>query len=347
MKIFLPFQKELNPYLEEIINYSQHTYTYAPFQEYNSSYQVVSIHWPEAIFNWKEPTLEELQILEQNILDWKRNSVIVYTKHDFERNKGTTTNFTKLFNLIERHTDVFIHLGKFSQNFYKKKFLLAQHEIIHHPIFKHSLKLKSKINARKLLGIDQESTVIIAPGNIRSFEERKMVVKSFNSLKINNKVLISTNMRTDLQYDFYGRVWLKKYIDIKKYFINRFKKKYQPPKYIFNYGLMSAEDLCLRVASSDVVLVPRINILNSGIVFLGLTFGKVIVGPATGNIEEQLKELNYPVFNPNFVFSVTEALQKGIKLHMSGEYSETTLTKYQPINVANEYDRIFLKYKKQ
>ena len=347
MKVFLPFKKELNPYLDQIINSSAHTFYYDNYLNFNPKYGVVNIHWPEALFNWKEPTSAELDVLEECINEWKKNAVIIYTKHDFQRNKGTTINFARLFELIEINTDVFIHLGEFSQRFYKKKYPKAKHEIVNHPIFENSFEVYPKTEARDLLGIDHKALVIIAPGKIRSFKERNMVLKSFKALKIENKVLISTNMRTELRFDFPGRVRLREYFDVQRFFIKKFKEKYQPPGYFFNYYPLANEEFSLQMSAADVVLVPRTDLLNSGIVFLGFTFGKVTVGPAIGNIEEQLKELNYPVFDPNSISSVTEALKKGIKLHLSGEYSGSTLAKYLPINVAKEYDRIFLKYKKQ
>jgi len=344
VKIFLPFKREQNPYLDEIINHSKHTFMYDHYLNYNTSYGFVNIHWPEAIFDWKEPTLEELEILEQNILEWKKNSVFIYTKHDYGRNKGTTLNFTRLFGIIEKHTDIFIHLGSYSKKIYLEKYPQAKHEIIYHPIFKNIFEIHSKAAARDLLGIDQKALVIIAPGKIRSFKERNMVLKSFNALKIKNKVLISTNMRSELRFDFPGRVRLKKYFDVQRFCIKRFKEKYQPPGYFFNYEPLSNEELSLQMSAADVVLVPRIDLLNSGIIFLGFTFRKVTVGPAIGNIEEQLKEMNYPVFNPSSITSVTEALENGIKLNKNGNYIKKILTKYLPINVAKEYDLLFSKF---
>jgi len=347
LKVLLPFKKDLNPYLDQIINNSAHAFYYDHYLNFNPTYGVVNIHWPEALFKWKEPTSAELNVLEECINEWKRNAVIIYTKHDFRRNKGTTLNFTRLFELIEINTDVFIHLGEYSKKFYEKKYPKAEHEIVYHPTFENSFEVYPKTAARDLLGIDQKALVVIAPGKIRSFKERNMVLKSFKALKTENKVLISTNMRTELRFDFPGRVRLKRYFDVQKYLKKKFIDKYLPPGYFFSYEPLTNEELSLQMSAADVVLVPRIHILNSGIVFLGFTFGKVTVGPAIGNIEEQLKELHLPVFNPNSISSVTEALGKGIKLHLSGEYSGSTPAKYQPINVAKETDRIFSKYKKQ
>lgn len=346
MKIFLPFKKELNPYLDQIINNSAHIFHYDNYLNFNASYDVVNIHWPEALFDWKEPTLKELDILRGCINDWKQKAIIIYTKHDYLRNKGTTPNFSRLFALIEENTDVFIHLGKYSNKIYKKKYPKVKHEIIYHPIFEDSFEVYQKAVARKLLGIDPKALVVIAPGKIRSFKERNMVLRSFKALKINNKVLVSTNMRTELKFDFPGRLRLRKYFDVQKFFVKKFKEKYLPPRFFFSYNPLTNLDLSIYMSAADIVLVPRLDILNSGIVFLGLTFGKVTVGPAIGNIQEQLEELNYPVFDPNSISSVTEALEEGIKIYLAGDNLESTLAKNLPINVAKEYEMVFLKYKK-
>jgi hypothetical protein len=339
MKIFLPFKKELNPYLEEIIKYSKHTYTYASFQEYNASYQVVNIHWPEALFDWKEPTSTELELLQGSINEWKKNAVLIYTKHDFQRNKGTTPNFSRLFELIEKNTDVFIHLGKFSQIFYQEKYPLVRHEIIYHPLYNNSFSVLDKKVAREKLRIESDDLVIIVPGTIRSYEERDLILNAFNSLNIKNKILICINMHAELRYEFPGRIKLKKIIDLKKHMIDRFKLNHQPPKYLFSYGTQCNEDLEIKTSAADIIFVPRIQTLNSGMLFLGLTFNKIIVGPSIGNINEQLREFGLPIFNPKNKRSVRNALYKGVNMsHNHSSYSSGLMKKYLPESVAKQLD---------
>ena len=346
MKIFLPFKKEGNPYLEEFTNNSSHQFVYDHYQNYEPSFDFVNVHWPEAIFNWEEPGESDLEKLERKILEWKKTSVLVYTKHDFQRNKGTTPNFTRLFKLIERHADVFIHLGKLSKQRYEQEYPEAKHELVYHPLFKSNIEITSKSKARRLLGIEQNAKVIITPGKIRSFKERDMVLKSFNSLKIKNKVLISPNMRTELRYDFRGRVRLKKFFDVQEFFKNKFRKTHSPPVYLFDYKAISNEALSLRMSAADVVLVPRMDLLNSGIVFLGLSFRKPVVGPAVGNIEEQLKQLGFPTFDPNSISSVKKALEEGLKFNEATDDFDDSVEKYRPENVVRNYERVLMKYKK-
>jgi len=343
VKIFLPFKKDGNPYLEEIAAHSSSVFVYGSLEDCSPEYDIVNIHWPEALFGWLEPSEEDLVKLEQSIIEWKRHSVLVYTKHDFTRIKGLTPNFRKLFKLIEKHTDVFLHLGEYSRQFYSKRFPEALHKILYHPLYRSYFKLRSKQEARRELGIDQEALVVIAPGQIRFHKERDLVLNAFRDLKIKEKVLIATNMRSEIRYDFPGRVRLKRILNIRNVLVNRFRNKYRPPKYLFNYERLNYEKFGLRMAAADIVLIPRIEMLNSGNVFLGLTFNKVLVGPNTGNIGFQLTELGFPVFEPGTRSSVKNALIKAVNLNNEDfKLDKNLLQKYEPENVARELDMLFL-----
>ncbi len=342
LKIFLPFQKDLNPYLEEITTCSTHSWVYSNFKNFDPSFDLVNIHWPEALFDWQEPTELQLQELEYEISIWKNTSLIIYTKHDYERNKGMTPAFSRLFKIIESGTDVFIHLGNFSKEYYKNKFPQAKHKVIYHPLYRNTYKVEKKEMARKKLGIKPKATVIIAPGNIRNFKERDLILNSFKDIKEENKVLIVPNMRAELRFDFPGRIRLKRFFNLKSYFINRFKRKYSASNYIFNYNQLTSEELSVRMSAADIVLVPRQNILNSGIVFLGLTFNKILVGPAIGNIREQLIDRGMPIFEPFSRSSVTKAIAEGIKIYEKDDLDyQNKISKYEPAYVAQQMDEFF------
>lgn len=342
MKVFLPvYNDEYHPYLDEIKTYSRCIFINDHYHNFKPIYSIVNIHWPEAIFGWLEPTDEQLKDLKVQIRLWKKTAKLVYTKHDLTRIKGTTPNFTRLFKLVEENADVFIHLGNYSKGLYEMKYPGARHEVIYHPLFNSSFSVFPKMEARAKLGIDPLALVVIAPGKIRSLQERSFVLKSFRGIKEENKVLISNNMRAELRYDFRGRVRLKKWVDIQKISIENFKNRYKRPNYIFNYDGVSSEELSLRMSAADVVLVPRINILNSGNVHLGFTYNKVTVGPAIGNIREQLIEQGCPVFNPNSLSSAKKALIAGVTLFKKGGLTGNSFEKYFPQNISAQYDKLF------
>lgn len=342
MKILLPFKKDQNPYLDELIIHSGHEYVYAKFQDYVPDFSVVNIHWPEALFNWREPSSKELRVLEEHIKKWKKNSVIVYTKHDEIGHKKMTPNFQKLFDIIEESTDIFIHLGNYSKSKYKIKYPNVQHVVVEHPLYEHSFYPIPKDQARNLLGISQDSFVVVAPGKIRSKRERKMILRSFALLPEQNKVLICTNMRADSEVHFPGRVRLKKIFDIKKYREQNFMSRYRPPGYFFDYNSLEKAEFGSRISAADIVLVPRLNTLNSGNPFLGFTFRKIVVGPAIGNIEEHLVQMGMPTFDPRSLKSVVSAIQEGKALSSSKYYpGEENLERLKPKFLSEKLDEIF------
>lgn len=340
MKIFLPFQQDLNPYLDEIERYANLDFVYASYTAYQNFYPIVNIHWPEAIFDWVEPSSTQLDALEKEIEKWKKYSRIVYTVHDESRHKGMTSNFSRLFKMVESNADLFIHLGKHSCEKYLKIYPNAKHRIIYHPVYTYNSIEKTL--ARRKLGIDNDALVFIVPGHIRNKEEKRLVLRAFNSFPVEKKVLIATRMRNEMEFDFKGRIRLKKIFDLQKFILDTFRRKHQPPTYLFDYYRASEERICLTMSASDIVIIPRINTLNSGILFLGMAFNKVVVGPGVGNIREHLQTLGYPIFNPASSKSLLKSLKKAVNLYEDGFKVEPhSKAKYKPEIIAKQFEDTF------
>lgn len=342
-KIFIPFQKGSNFYFDEIINYSNYEFVFNDFKSYKSSYKVVNIHWPEGFFNWVEPTIDQLIALENEIFKWKKNSKIIYTVHNLNPHAGITVNFTRLYEIVEQSCDVFMHLGEFSKNLFEKKYPKAKHIIIKHPLYETTFKVYNKAYARQELDINKKALVIIAPGSIRKLEEKKLILKAFKAIERNNKILISTNMlKEEISLDFPGYYKLKKVIDIKSILEKLLIKRYEKPKYIFNYGFLENSKFALMMSASDIVLIPRIEILNSGLLFLGLTYNKIIIGPKEGNVSEFLKMFNFPVFNPKSFKSVKRSIKFAVANFDNNEpiIDNEILKQFYPKNITLEYDHM-------
>lgn len=344
MKVFIPSAKDANPYLEEIMHYSTCNFIFGNFKHYKPEYEIVNIHWPESLFDWFEPTTEELAVLEQEIKKWKRTSRLVYTLHDENHLFGRKENFNKLFELIENNADVFIHLGEFSKRKMAKKYPKAIHKIIVHPLYLKSFEIFNKADARKKLQINPAALVVIAPGKIRSVNERNLILKAFKTINKKNKILLSNNMLPfHIQRDFRGRVRIKRFFDFNNYKKKLMERKYVPPHYIFNFQFTGTKELSTMFSAADIVFIPRIENLNSGNVFLGLTFKKIIVGPAIGNIKNELLEFDFPVYNPHSFRSVKKAIKSGIKILQEDKkiYTQKKLKPFHPEVVAAKMDDFF------
>lgn len=341
MNVFIPAKKDINPFFDEIMFHSKHHFIFGEFEEYSTSYKTVLIHWPEQLFNWKEPTVKELENLQENIKIWKQHSKLVYVVHNLQPHNAKTLNFSKLYNLILRNCDIMVHFGAYSHKLYAKEYPEAAHQIIYHPLYEKSYKIYTKEFARKKLNIKKDALVIIAPGSIRNEAEKKIVLNAFKKLKIKKKTLIIPRM---LEFDltFKGRVFLKRFIDVKKWF-NIYKKWiYKKPTYYFNYNFLENDNLSLLMSASDIVFIPRIKILNSGNVFLALTFQKLMIGPNQGNLTEFFELFKLPYFNPQKDTTIHKALNDVVNLYKGEAYKYDTnlLQKFKPLVIAEQWDQL-------
>lgn len=344
IEIFIPSSRDANSFLDEIISYSQCKFVFSSFKNFESKYNFVNIHWPESLFGWQEPTTDDIIELKAEIKKWKKHAKLIYTYHDERHHFGIKPIYFELFNLIEANADIFIHLGEHSKKILAKKFPNAIHKVIFHPLYINSFVVQDKLKARKELGIDADALVIMAAGRIRNLEERELTLKAFKFLSNKNKVLISNNMLPfKIQPDFRGRIKLKKIFNVNEFRFRRMTKKLRPPTYLFNFGFTDPQQFSNMASASDIILIPRINTLNSGNVFLGMTFNKVIVGPAIGNIKEVLEMAGLPVFNPGSKKSLKKAMGEAAdRLENNFTFPADLLQKYHPKAIAEEMDK-FLK----
>ena len=82
MKVFVPHKKDRNVYFDEIINFSKNEFVFGNYKEFDTSYDIVNIQFPEAIFDFKLPTQNQLDDLELEIKKWKENSKIILILND-------------------------------------------------------------------------------------------------------------------------------------------------------------------------------------------------------------------------------------------------------------------------
>ncbi len=345
MKVIIPGIKEqnANPFFEEIIRYSKFDFIYQTAAEITpGKNNPILFQWPELIFNWAEPTFNQLDELEIMIKEWKLKTKIIYLVHNERRHFGVTPQFERLYQIVESAADIMVHFGRYSQTKFSKKYPFKEHVIISHPLYFTSFQKTSKVAARKKINIPEDRVVLIAPGRIRNEQERSLLLKAFKYFPSKRKTLIAPFMiRKPSKVEFRGRHLLKKLFDIKK-FIEKRGNDFKPPKYYVGYNFSKAEDLSLLMSAADAVIIPRIEILNSGNVFLALTFNLPVIGPAVGNVGEVLKDFNLPVFDPAYSGSIKMAIKELDKncIQDAKNYNIKSLQKYTPKSIAKKWDAL-------
>ena len=96
--------------------------------------------------------------------------------------------------------------------------------------------------------------------------------------------------------------------------------------------------------AADIVIIPRLNQLNSGLVYLAFTFSKIVVGPDIGNIGVILRKTGNFVFKPGDIDSYTLALQKASEsLHstLSGDNYKYALLDCDIKKISKEHYELY------
>ncbi|WP_304343528.1 hypothetical protein [Chryseobacterium koreense] len=264
------------------------------------TYDYMVINWPECFFDWK-PNIsdEQVQQLNASLKRWKRGSTRIITfLHDEYSHFGRGANLNLLFDLCYRHSDVLIHLGNYSKNKYTNLYPDSQHHLIYHPLYTDFQTDLGKHAARIQLGVTENVYLVFVPGGIRKPDEVDYCLEIYRRLPVKNKQLIfqKTNFLAKPQS-------LKSFIDLKVwgYYLFHMNKFKLLENIGFLRGFMEKDVLSAYFAASDLIIIPRTDILNSGNILLAAQFGKPMIGSGAGNMGEMLMILGQQCADPQFI----------------------------------------------
>ena len=340
-KVLIPAPRNRNSFFEEIELFSLTTeYTYGSMESDIDGFDAVLIHWPEQLFKWKEPKAGDLKRLEQILKKWSERLRIFYVVHNLRPHRSNNSVYQELYDLVVRNSDVLIHFGHYSKEIFTQKYPDSINKVAPHPLYRSSMKVYKKELARRKLKIDSGVTVIIIPGGVRSFKERKLILTSFHALRKPSKLLIVPNMIRRNINQCKGYYSLKKIIPIEWIHDFFYYKKYSN-KYRLDTGFVENEMLSLLMSAADIVFVPRLRNLNSGIVYLGLTFKKLIVGPDYGNSSEVLRRHDMQLFDPDNINDIKRALNDAGQRLSSFKFPHSDIAYLDGRKVAGEWDQLF------
>ncbi len=280
------------------------------FWQHKIDFDLVHIHWPEYIFGWREPTGIELVCFENALKYWKKKSRIVCTRHNFYPHLGNTILYQELYDLVYKYSDGVFHLGSYSRKEYLEKYNLS--DFIHtqsqfvvlHPFFSCYPDKVMKEEARKHFNIPLDSYVVAIMGNIRDEREKKLILKTYRYFKKRKYIFLVSRWKEE------KRPSLRKApLNLMSWVVRNRLLKYSK-NLILNNHYCEKEFVQYFLNSADLVFLPRINSLNSGVIPLAFNFKKTVIGPACGNMMEMLVQSGNPMFCANNFATVVDAFNK-------------------------------------
>ncbi|AZI69921.1 hypothetical protein [Cloacibacterium normanense] len=281
-----------NDYIFRLIELTQKlndAFVYSSLEEFwepTRKYDFIIINWPDYLFRWKvEITSLDLKKIKNTLNYHKKNETKIITfVHDEKSHFSNNKNLQELFNICYSESNTLVHLGNFSLEKYKEKYPTISHKLVYHPLYNSFDLDKSFSEIRKKMKIRKKDFLIMVPGSIRKKDEYDFAVKVYKKINIKNKKLffLRGNYFINSRFNYFN-IW---------YLLNKIYLKYIY-KIFINEGYLSNEKLSDYLTISNLILLPRIDILNSGNITLCSQFNKLIVGFESGNISNWLDILGH------------------------------------------------------
>ncbi len=270
---------------------------------------IVHIQWPEQLFGWQSIDQNDLKKLTDQLEFWKSiGSKIVITRHNVFPH---TLNelYREAYNIIYSYCDAVIHYSYASiDNFhtiYDSKEIYPMHKMIYHPMYDGIRNDSDKKSARGHLGIPDDKKVILIFGMVRDEKERQFARSVFSGLDIENKLLLAPK--------WYGpmskRTPVKWLFSRLKILLDRPGKEFKLSQYF-----VPEEEIQMYMNASDIVFIPRFEVLNSGVLLLAYSFNKIVVGPSAGSIGEISALSGNPTYEPANISNAILKIKKGLRL---------------------------------
>lgn len=272
-------------------------------------YDIIHLQWPDPLVNG----LETIEPLKKHLCQIKESRIpIVITCHNLHPHYSNKNIMNEAYNVVYDMVDCFVHMGSYSYKLLEKRYHHAKHVIIPHHIYDTVYKfIPSREDAMKHLRLDPKLMYVLCFGTFRHDEEREIAIRASEIMyKCNGKVLAPSFFKYKLHKNIL--VTMEEYIKHMRY-----KLKYR--NIVMSKGYVSDDELPYYYAASDIALIHRKEILNSGNLPMAFYMGKVVVGPNIGNVGAILLETMNPTFNIHNIESLDEALKKAIKLNSLGK----------------------------
>ena len=293
---------------------------------------IVHFQWSEFVFGnqKKEFTDNDITRMSHRLMQLKEKGIRVFVQvHNLKPHTRNDNNILRLYELLYSQADVIVHMGMYSCELLKSQYSNAQHVVIPHHIYDdvYSFNIPQE-EARQRLHLPTDKKIILSFGKFRNDEEREFILNLKS--KCNYSPPYGGGVGGEalfLMPGFYRETlhtWNPKKLAVRLY--NTCKYKLKGIK--FCHEVIPDDLMQCYFCAADVVLIQRLDILNSGNLPMAFHAGKVAVGPNVGNVGEILHETGNFTFDPHDIKSTVDALQKALTETAKGKENRTYATEH-------------------
>ena len=340
-----------NPYVETLYKGLQQkgidiTCSISEFWNNVTAYDLVHIQWPNLLVDDNDKSCSKLNEIIAKI---KLNKItLICTCHNLVPHYNSSAVLHNIYKIVYKNCDYIHHLGETSIQLLKDLYpdMKAKHFVVPHHTYDEIYNLNiSKEEARKVLKIPQDVKCILSVGMFRHDEERKILIDLRKHLNKNEFYILApgffwtTIIRKNIFLALKALFLTIKYTLIARYYGIHICHKFVPNEILPFY-----------LKASDVMLIQRKKILNSGNVSLAMLAGLPIVGPNDGNVESLLRKTGNFVFDKNNLSNLSELILEALSDESLGKqnfyYAINNLTTSSVVDSLISYYKSFLFIKK-
>jgi hypothetical protein len=322
------------------------------FWNREGDFDVVHLHFPEYLTfeieaAYKQGLTDELiAATAERLAWWGQRAKLVITRHVLLPHDAVRDpQWEKMYETVYRHVHGVVHFANASVTEFQERYRntafvhgLPAHAVVPHHNYASLPNNISRDEARRELGIAADRQVMLVFGGIRNLDERDLILNTFQGLRAPRKLLLVSRWKETLANVRWVRL---------KHWLRDLQRLYRRlhPQYHFNYSFVEEEDAQSYVNAADVLFIPRLKVLNSGNVTMGMTFGRVVVGPDSWDVGELLRATGNPVFDPERPGTAVEAVEQGLQLAREGvvgpRNQELALREWSAAQCAQQYADLF------
>jgi hypothetical protein len=327
LKILFAFNHDLNPYVDVLLESIRaagcpvDSGTDKFWKADLFDYDVVHIQWPETLFDWRVPSAIELEFLRRRLEEIKKRATLIFTHHNevsHHANENNEVILRELYGLLESSCDIMVHLGETSCSEYAARPELSEkrHVVLPIPVYDKLYAPHAGLRpmeARQRLGLTAGSNIVLAFGNFRYPNEKRLVANAILNRKDRRVLLLAPKWHKAREYAFTPLHPMLTLRSVKNMLWARRNNMILEAKKI-----ISDEEVAYYFAAADVVFIQRMDELNSGNIPMAFLFKKVVLGPDCGNIGEWIRAAGNVTFDAGNPASVSDALLKALQLSDTG-----------------------------
>lgn len=291
---------------------------------------IIHFQWPEFVFGnqKKEFSDNDITRMSHRLMQLKEKGIKIFGQvHNLKPHTKNDKNILRLYELLYLQADVIVHMGMYSCELLQSQYPNAQHVVIPHHIYDdvYSFNIPQE-EARQRLLLPTDNKIILSFGKFRNDEERQFVLNLKS--KCNNSPPFGGGAGGEalfLMPGFYRETlhtWNPKKLAVR--LCNTCKYKLKGIK--FCHEVIPDDLMQCYFCAADVLLIQRLDILNSGNLPMAYHAGKVVVGPDVGNVGQILRETGNFTFDPHDMSSAVSALQKALTETTKGKENRTYAT---------------------